>query len=190
MDKPEKAFIIPMLRCPRCGATLRSAPGEERLYCKSDNGPCKGAAEGFPIVGGQAALVVFDDSVLDEASLVQGAGASSLPRRKSGGLVRAIRNVPRRVLQVLRGANSVAKGHCDRLIREVFKRSGEPIVLNVGGGDVGAAPRHCTETPASCERSASTFTHRPKPISSPTPTISLCPTPRSTACGFKRSWST
>ena len=136
-ERSEKSFVLPMLRCPQCGATLRSAPGENRLYCNSGNGSCA-IKRGFPLVNGQAALVAFDNSVLAEESLLGSAGSSPLRRRSSGGLLRTLRNVPRRVLQAMRGANRVAKANCDKLLQEVFKLSNEPIVLNVGGASVGA----------------------------------------------------
>jgi SAM-dependent methyltransferase len=129
----DKSLLFPMLRCPQCGSTLRTAPAEGRVYCNRENGACD-VAQGFPLIGGQPALVVFERSVLSEASLVQSGGGSPIRRQKLGGTVR---NSLRKILAALRGGNRVAKVNCDRFLRELARVSSQPTVLIVGGGTIG-----------------------------------------------------
>jgi SAM-dependent methyltransferase len=122
-----------MLRCPQCGSTLRLAPAEHRVYCNNENGRCT-IGQGFPLAGDQPALVVFERSVLSEASLLEGDGDSPLRRRRPGGLAR---RMVRKIYRTLHGANRVAGPNCERFLGELSKIASQPVVLNVGGGSVG-----------------------------------------------------
>lgn len=125
--------VFSMLRCPQCRSTLRLAPAENRVYCNNENGSCT-IGQGFPMVGDQPVLVVFERSVLCEASLVEGDGSSPIRRRKPGGLAR---NTLRRIVLALRGANRVAEPNCRRFLAELSEISPQPVALNIGGGSVG-----------------------------------------------------
>jgi SAM-dependent methyltransferase len=129
----DKSLVFSLLRCPQCGSTLRTAPAEGRVYCNRENGPCS-IAQGFPLIGDQPALVVFERSVLSEASLLQTAGSSPIRRRKAGGIVR---NSVRKALAALRGRNRIALPNCHRFLRELTRLSSQPTVLIVGGAVAG-----------------------------------------------------
>ena len=129
----DQSFVFSMLRCPQCGSTLRWALAESRVYCKNENGFCT-IDQGFPLINGQPALVVFERSVLQEETLLKSAGGSPIRRAKPAGLVR---RTLRKIFQVLNGANPISKSNCDRLLGELLKISPQPVVLNVGGASVG-----------------------------------------------------
>ena len=122
-----------MLRCPQCGSTLRLTAADNRVYCNNENGRCT-VGQGFPVVGDQPALVVFERSVLSETSLLEGDGGSPLRRRRPGGLAR---RTLRKIYRALHGANRVAGPNCERFLGELAKITPQPVVLNVGGGSVG-----------------------------------------------------
>jgi SAM-dependent methyltransferase len=122
-----------MLRCPQCGSTLRIVSAEYRAYCNRENGPCN-ITQGFPLIDGQPALVAFDRSVLDEASLICRGGDSPIRRQKPHGM---LRTAVRKLLAVLRGGNRAAAPNCRRLLRELATLSPQPVVLIVGGGVIG-----------------------------------------------------
>ena len=137
LPKMDKSIALSMLRCPQCGATLRLAPAEYRVFCNNENGVCN-AGQGFPLIDGQPALVVFERSVLNESALVANAGGSPIHRRKPGGF---LRNTLRKTYSVLHGGNRVAGPNCRRFLSELAKMSSQPIVLNVGGGNRRAGNR-------------------------------------------------
>ena len=129
----DKSLVFSMLRCPQCGSTLRFVPAEHRVYCNHENGSCT-VGQGFPLIDGQPALVVFERSILCEESLLQSAGGSPIRRQKPGGV---LRNALRKTLAAMQGGNRIAGPNCDRFLRELAKISAQPIVLNVGGGSAG-----------------------------------------------------
>jgi SAM-dependent methyltransferase/ribosomal protein S27AE len=127
-------FVTSMLRCPRCGSTLRFAHDEQRAYCNGEHGSCA-AAKGYPLVNGQPVLVIFEQSVLNEESLVQTDGSSPVRRQKQAGWLRI---AARKFLGMLQGGNRIAETNCRRFLEELQKTSDRPIVLNVGGASVGS----------------------------------------------------
>lgn len=128
-----QSILTPLLRCPECGSTLRSAPADRRLYCNRERGPCA-SANGFPIIDDQPALVVFERSVLSEASLLDRCGASPIRRSKRGSI---LRNAARKFLAVLHGRNRQGPVNARRFLRELHTLSPNPTVLIVGGGTAG-----------------------------------------------------
>jgi SAM-dependent methyltransferase len=151
-------WAFSLLRCPRCGSTLRWA-AENRVHCNGDRGPCDGQ-RGFPLIHGQPALVVFERSVLDEAAFVQSDAGSLVRRSKPGG---GVRRAARKMLALLEGGNRAAAANCRRFLAELHAMRGDcpdfragdcpdfrasengtvplsstPIVLTVGGAVVGS----------------------------------------------------
>ena len=130
----QRESVFSVLRCPQCHSTLRLAPAENRVYCNNEGGGCT-IGQGFPMVGDQPALVVFERSVLCEGSLVEGDGGSPIRRSKPGGLVR---RALRRIRLALCGGNQVAEPNCRRFVAELRKASPRPVALIIGGGVAGA----------------------------------------------------
>jgi SAM-dependent methyltransferase len=132
--RARREAMLLMLCCPQCRATLRLSPGEDRVYCNNDSGGCS-IERGYPLVGGQPALVVFERSVLSEAWLMERGGGSPIRRSQAGGLVRS---ALRGVMRALRGGNRVAAPNCRKFLGELHKRTAAPVVLIVGGGVAGS----------------------------------------------------
>ncbi len=82
------------------------------------------------MVGGQPALVDFDRSVLERASLLQSGGVSLIPRRRQRG-----------PLGWLRGFyapdNRVAERHARAMLERLRGHGGKARILVVGGGTIG-----------------------------------------------------
>ena len=116
------------LRCPRCRAPLVREIGEGLRSIRCGDGGCAFASAGFPIVGGKAALVDFDDSVLDRDALAAH-GGTEIDRRE--GLARRLR-------ERLLGANDVAPENGKRFVALLRKPGARQRVLIVGGGKRGA----------------------------------------------------
>ena len=130
----QRESVFSMLRCPQCRSTLRLAAAERRVYCNNESGSCTIGA-GFPLVGGQPALVVFERSVLREASFVERDGGSPIRRSRPAGLARRLL---RKIVAALRGGNRIAAPNCRRFLAELPKSSAQPLVLIVGGGVAGS----------------------------------------------------
>jgi SAM-dependent methyltransferase len=114
---------LPLLACPRCRSSLRERE-DARLACSEAT--CR-FQDGFPMLGGQPALVDPDTSLLDDARLAASAGAS-LITRSTGSRLGALAR------RVLLGHNRVAS----RFAADVAAAAGPPpLVLVVGGGTVG-----------------------------------------------------
>lgn len=115
--------LRPLLRCPRCHGPLAGDDGG--LACSSPG--CGLAGRAFPRVAGLPALVDFESSVLDEATLLERAGASGVLRRGDGGAGGALRrwSAP---------PSRVAGRHMRDLVARLHAGGGRPRVLVVGGG--------------------------------------------------------
>jgi SAM-dependent methyltransferase len=147
-------WAFSMLRCPRCGGSLRWATDEGRAFCRGDRGAC-GDGRGFPLVDGQPALVAFERSVLSETALVASAGGSPVRRSKPAD---GVRRAARRVLALLEGGNRIAEANCGRFLA-ALRSPGDfpnscasnngtvpltpplPIVLTVGGAVAGSGTK-------------------------------------------------
>jgi SAM-dependent methyltransferase len=110
------------------------ASEQRRVFCNNEGGSCT-VGQGFPLVNGLPALIVFDRSVLSETPLLETAGDSPIHRQKPGGFVRA---ALRKLYAALHGGNRVAGPNCRRFLDELRRKSPQPVVLNVGGGNPGA----------------------------------------------------
>ena len=145
----QRESVFSMLRCPQCHSTLRMAPAENRVYCNNEGGGCT-IGQGFPMVGNQPALVIFERSVLREASLVEGDGGSPIRRSKPGGLVRT---VLRRIMLALRGGNRIAEPNCQKFVAKLAEgreMSPPPWVLVIGGGVAGRGTQLLHKASVAC----------------------------------------
>ena len=113
---------------------MRFASSEQRVYCNHERGTCT-IDRGFPLIAGRPALVVFERSVLEEASLVARVGNSPIARSKPGNWFRL---AMRKLLAALTGSNPVAESNGRRLLEELQKLTPRPVVLNIGGATIGS----------------------------------------------------
>ncbi|MEN6407770.1 MAG: methyltransferase domain-containing protein [Thermoguttaceae bacterium] len=141
-------WVRSMLRCPRCGSTLRWTDEDRRAVCSGEHGDCLGR-RGYPSVSGQPALVAFERSVLSEAAMVESAGDSPVRRSKSAGI---LRDAVRKFLTRLEGGSLSAQKNCRRFLDQLknvpSEANREPIVLNVGGAVVGSGARSLHDGPS------------------------------------------
>lgn len=119
---------VEILVCPRCRSPL-SRDGTFSLQCPSLD--CELAGAPFPVVGGQAVLIDFDDSILDRDHLLASSGASVLAR---GSRLRIA------LARFINGANTVTPYYAKDMIARLTAGgiSGRrPRILIIGGGSIG-----------------------------------------------------
>ena len=123
MNRPAAETLLPLLRCPRCGAEM--ARGEDGYRCAGPDG------HRYPSVDGQPVLVDFESSILQEADFAARAGASAIAGRGGSGALG-------RVAGALLPHNAVAAPNAVRLKSLARGLSERPRILVVGGGGKGA----------------------------------------------------
>jgi SAM-dependent methyltransferase len=130
-------FLANAIRCPRCGAPLN-------MTCKAAlcvNNNCYYSTAGFPICHGQPVIIDFDDSIFDRAAY-RDTNGTVLPRDTSG------RALGSRLHRIINGTNPVAAANCRRFIAELKAGAERPVVLVIGGGNIGAGADELYNDPA------------------------------------------
>lgn len=127
-DQGRVPNLSQLVCCPRCRAVLTDA-GSSRFICSDP--ACDLSQRFFPVVGGQAALVDFDDSIFDEEEMRSLPDGSVLPRDTEQ------RRLVTRLRKFLAGINPAAAGNCALFLTETKKISARPLVLVVGGASIG-----------------------------------------------------
>lgn len=115
--------LAAVLVCPRCRSPLTA--GTDSYRCT--NSEC---GRLYPVIGGQPALVDFDESIIVEEELGTSAATSAIRRGEAGGL-------KRRVTHALLSDNRVAAVNAKRVIELARAMSGHPKVLMIGAGSQG-----------------------------------------------------
>ena len=129
MPLADRAQVLSLLVCPRCGSALERS--EQARRCVS--GSCRLAAAGsFPFVGPWPVLVDFERSILEREAVEAAPGAALAPgarrRRVSGRL-------PGRVRAWWKPRNSVAARNVATLMSLLEGPSA--LVLVIGGAEMG-----------------------------------------------------
>jgi SAM-dependent methyltransferase len=129
-----------ILVCPRCRSPLveRSSKADPELCCS--NGGCALSLSPFPFIENQPVLVDFEQSLLDEAMLKAGSGASV--RKRDPGR----RGLMSRLRRYAIGENQVARRFADEFTAGVQRLAETPRVLVIGGGEVGSGIAHLYQT--------------------------------------------
>ena len=119
------------LRCPRCSSTL----SVEETVVRCTRTVCPYHAEPFPVIAGVPALVDFKHSIVSAEQLIKSSGAAQIPREKPSSQLR------RRLIRLADPPNPQAARNIPRMIGILVERaepSRRPVVLVVGGGEVGS----------------------------------------------------
>src|SRR5579871_5377499 len=110
--------IISLLRCPNCGARLHSRP--EALRCEGECGTT------FPVMDGMPILLNEQRSLFSAEDFAR--RAETFFQRKS----RIIEALDRVVSST--SVNLTARDNYRELLRQLRRRTQQPLVLVVGGG--------------------------------------------------------
>jgi SAM-dependent methyltransferase len=119
--------LEPLLACPRCRAAVRRS--SRQYACTSAS--CAISRAPFPFAGAWPVLVDFERSILDEARVQRSSGASPVARSQAAGLEKRVRGL-------FRPPNQIARRNVARLIELVRAAARAPLVLIVGGGEIGS----------------------------------------------------
>lgn len=119
--------VVQYLACPVCRSSLDR--DSEGFRCS--NPECRFAAPAlFPDCAGQPILVDFGRSILSEEAAVNAAGSLTGPT-KSRGFAKSL-------VEAAMPANLAAARNAERLIELTTKSGQRPVLLIVGGGNLGA----------------------------------------------------
>lgn len=123
--------ILPILSCPRCGASLETV-GCNTGALRCIDPECAHHASAYPAIAGQPVLIDFDDSIVERDQFLREGGASVRDREVVGG------SAKRWLIKLLFGRNRTAERMLQVFIEELAQLNHRPMVLIVGGGTIGS----------------------------------------------------
>jgi SAM-dependent methyltransferase len=116
-------------RCPRCRSRLLAEEKQSAYRC--ENLACAlSATATFPVVGSHPVLIDFERSIFDRDTFLANAGSSVVPRHAP--IWKAL------LRRILWGENPVAERNATRLLALLLERQPRPVLLVIGGGNVGS----------------------------------------------------
>jgi SAM-dependent methyltransferase len=119
------------LICPRCSSAF--AVEDDAVRCTG--AACHYSNEPFPVIAGVPALVDFERSIVSADQLIKSSGSGPIPRGMPSSRLK------RRLINFVNPPNYQAMRNLPRMLgmlRERADPSGRPVVLVVGGGQVGS----------------------------------------------------
>jgi SAM-dependent methyltransferase len=129
--KPKLDGVLDIVCCPRCRSALINRSNTEGSILLCTNPQCIYAADGFPFVCGQPALIDFAESIISRKSLELLAGASALKRDDNRTSLRA------RIMGFFHGKDIETATRCKQFLTRLSRTSHRPRVLIIGGGAKG-----------------------------------------------------
>jgi SAM-dependent methyltransferase len=119
------------LICPRCSCPVTVE--DDAVWCT--RAACPYSKEPFPVIAGVPALLDFEHSIVSADQLVRSSGSAPIPRGMP------FSRLKRRLINSVHPPNYQAERNLPRMLgmlRESADTSRRPVVLVVGGGQVGA----------------------------------------------------